>query len=86
MKTTLLQKQHEKALAIIEMINRIDHRIEYAERDLAEYKKLGSKAWQKFIWVDQNDIENRLSYCKIVSARLEKYYQNTINKINLNQC
>lgn len=80
MKTTYLQRQHEKALKIIEMINYNRVRLNATIEIMQKHESLGSTAWWDFPFTDL-DRKKKLSSYREVDARLIAYYNKTLENI-----
>lgn len=77
MKATLNKKLHERALAIIEMIEHAEKRIKDQEENLRPYRLNG-------LLYDRQEqrINKRIATHRAAIERLEKYYIETVNRIN----
>lgn len=81
MKTTYLQRQHEKALKIIEMINYNRVRLNATIEIMQKNESLGSNAWWNFPFTDLDRKKQKLLSYREVDARLIAYYNNTLENI-----
>ena len=74
MKATLNRHLHERALAIIEMIETADQRIKTQEQNIKDMKG--------YFFYTQETCEAKIASHRAAIERLEKAYIETVNRIN----